>query len=139
MVGKGVGRLSEAEWRVMRSLWSAGDKAGRATARQVVDALEPGTAWAYTTVKTMLDRLAEKKVVTRKGQGGVLVYKPRISRDDAQRREVEALRSGVFGGRAAKLVHFLIEEERLSAKDRRALRRLLERAGIGPDAEEPSV
>ncbi len=136
MGGKGVGRLSEGEWRVMRALWSAGGEAGRATARQVVDALEPGTAWAYTTVKTMLDRLAEKNVVTRKEQRGALVYKPRITREDAQRREVEALLSGVFGGRGSKLVHFLIEEERLSPKDRLALQRLLERAGLEPDPEE---
>ncbi len=124
------GRLSASDWRLMRALWAAGAERGRATAREVLEALEPGTEWAYTTVKTMLDRLVGKKVVARVRREGVWHYRSRLTRDEAQRREVEALKEGVFGGRAAPLVHLLLEEERLGKRDREELRRLLGRAGI---------
>lgn len=137
MGNEAQGRLSAGEWRLMRALWSACAERGRATAREVLEALEPGTEWAYTTVKTMLDRLAEKKVLVRERRALALNYRPRITREEAQRREVEALKSGVFGGRAAPLVHLLIEEERLSRRDREELRRLLERAGIELEEEAP--
>ena len=49
-------RLNDSEWKVMQALW------GRhpATARDVLEQVERETAWAYTTVKTLLARLVEK-------------------------------------------------------------------------------
>lgn len=130
------GRLSASDWRLMRALWAATSERGQATAREVLEALEPGTEWAYTTVKTLLDRLVEKQVVKRARGEGVWHYRPRITREEAQRREVEALKQGVFGGRAAPLVHLLLEEERLGKRDREELRRLLRRAGVELEEEE---
>jgi len=127
-------RLSAADWRLMRALWASSACEGRATARQVLDALEPGTEWAYTTVKTMLDRLVEKRHVTRSKRGLAAHYRARLSREDAERREVKALSEGVFGGRRAPLVHYLVESERLSERDRAELRRLLAQAGIDTEA-----
>ena len=115
-------RLTDAEWKVMEAVWQDPP----ATARQVLDRLAATTSWAYTTVKTMLDRLVEKDVLGVRARGVAREYSPRLTRDDARRLEVEALRKRAFGGRPGSLVHFLLEGGQLSARDRRALERLLE-------------
>ena len=48
--------LTKAEWQVMNALW----KDYPASVRDIIKNLEGDVDWAYTTVKTMLDRLAKK-------------------------------------------------------------------------------
>ena len=50
-------KLTEAEWQIMNTLWEDWP----ATARQIADRLPENVNWAYTTIKTMLTRLAEKQ------------------------------------------------------------------------------
>ena len=87
-------KLSDAEWTVMHALWSAAP----ASARDVLDRVGTTTGWAYTTVKTMLARLAEKGAVDATSQGNQVLYTPRVSRDQAQRSAVRTLVDRVFGG-----------------------------------------
>lgn len=128
-------RWSEGEWRLMHAVWAASEGRAGATAREVRAALDPAVAWAYTTVKTMLDRLVGKGALERRRRGLAWEYRARVGREAAQRRELEAFTAGVFEGRAEPLVHFLLKPERLGPADRKALQRLLERAGEAPDAD----
>lgn len=65
----GVARLGELERRVIEVLWN---KPGREqTGRQVANAL-PG--YAYTTVATVLDRLAQKGLVRRRMEGRTIRF-----------------------------------------------------------------
>ena len=52
-------KLTEAEWQIMKALWENFP----ATTRQIAERLPDEINWAYTTIKTMLTRLADKKVV----------------------------------------------------------------------------
>jgi BlaI family penicillinase repressor len=110
--------LTEAEWKVMRSLWEKAPS----TAREVSDRLETG--WAYTTVKTFLDRLARKGAVRARRRGGATVYTPALKEADARRAAVRALATRAFDGAVAPMVHFLVG--RLSPRERAEVRRLLE-------------
>ena len=51
--------IKETEWDLLGVLWEA----ERATAREVADALQDSRGWAYSTVKTLLDRMAERGLV----------------------------------------------------------------------------
>lgn len=50
-----------------------------------------GKGWAYTTVKTVLDRLVEKNFVTRIKQGKKYYYKSKISRKFAGEEAIKKL------------------------------------------------
>jgi BlaI family penicillinase repressor len=58
-------KLTEPEWIIMNALW---DK-HPAKARNVVARWPSSVGWAYTTVKTMLDRLLEKRAVKKSKSG----------------------------------------------------------------------
>jgi predicted transcriptional regulator len=111
--------LSGAEWKVMHCVWDHAP----VTAREVRERLD--SRWAYTTIKTFLDRLVEKGALRARRDGGATVYTPAVSRRDARRAAVRALAEKAFHGAVGPLVHFLIEDRKIGAAERAELRRLL--------------
>jgi BlaI family transcriptional regulator, penicillinase repressor len=110
-------KLSQAEWQIMNALWAGHP----ATARQIAERLPKEVNWAYTTIKTMLTRLAAKKAVKETKKGNVGVYEPAISRGNARRSAVKSLVNQAFDGAFGPLMHFLMNEESLSEAQRREL------------------
>ena len=49
--------LTDAEWKVMNAVWDRSPT----TVREVHGALSASTVWAYTTVKTLMERLVKKE------------------------------------------------------------------------------
>jgi predicted transcriptional regulator len=121
-------QLTEAEWKVMTAVWEGHP----ATARLVLERLEPGTGWAYTTVKTMLARLARKGTLRAVREGKAVAYRPTLTREEARRSALRALAERAFDGALAPMLHFLAKSERLGAKERAELIRMLEKGGGKP-------
>jgi predicted transcriptional regulator len=114
-------QLSEAEWRLMNALW----RAAPATARDVHGEVVAATGWAYTTVKTMLDRLVDKGALRAKLSGNQSVYSPAVTQERARRSAVQALVARAFDGELSGLVHHVADDAALSAKERAELESLL--------------
>ena len=114
-------KLTEAEWQIMTVLW----KKAPATARQILEQLTPETRWAYTTIKTMLTRLAEKKAVCEEKQGNVSVYEPLITQAAARKNALKGLMDQAFDGAFGSMMHFMIEEKKLTAKEKKQLLEVL--------------
>ena len=115
-------KLTEAEWQIMNALWEKWP----ATARQVADRLGDDVNWAYTTIKTMLTRLAEKNAVKETKKGNVGLYEPILTRQNAQRNALKTLVNQAFDGAFGPLMHFLLEDKTLSKADKEQLRRVIE-------------
>lgn len=101
-------KFGELESAVMDLLWSAGDGL---TVRQVMDAMAPDRPLAYTTVQTVMDRLARKGLLVRRLEGKANAYLPARSREDHTAAAMqEALHRA--GDTQAALLHFveLIDE-----------------------------
>ncbi|MFC6712404.1 BlaI/MecI/CopY family transcriptional regulator [Branchiibius cervicis] len=115
--------LGDLERQLMDVLWAA-EPGVRLSSRQVQERMDPSQERAYTTVKTVLDRLVDKGLVQRRRDGRIWRYYARASR---QSLTAESLRS-VLGDiqssdRSTALLHFL---EGVEATDRAELRRLLD-------------
>ncbi|OGC03049.1 hypothetical protein A2V82_06065 [candidate division KSB1 bacterium RBG_16_48_16] len=115
-------KFSDAEWQLMNALWQKYP----ATAREVMEHIPNGNTWAYTTVKTMLTRLIEKNAISETKQGNTSVYQPLVSQQSARKSALQGLVDKVLGGAVEPIMHFLIEEKKLSKKDRQKLIELLE-------------
>lgn len=115
-------KLTKAEWQIMNALWQEHP----ATAREVMERLPSGVRWAYTTIKTMLGRLAEKEAVAETKRGNTSLYEPLVSQRKAQRSAFRALLDQAFDGAMGPLMHFLVEDKQLSPKQREELRRILD-------------
>jgi BlaI family penicillinase repressor len=115
--------ILETEWDLLDALWTA----ERATAREVAQALAAKRGWAYSTVKTLLDRMAEKGLVNARQVGNVWEYTPAVPRQRAQRWAWRRFVDVAFGGAVAPTLAFVAKETRLSKEQRAELRALLDR------------
>ena len=111
-------QLSDAEWKVMHGVWAA---RGPVTVRQVHAHLEAETAWAYSTVKTLMERLVEKGALTSRRDGVAAQYRSALPRRRAQRTALRDLMRKAFGGALGPMAHSLLDAETLSERDRQAL------------------
>ena len=115
-------KLTDPEWQIMNALWQGHP----ATARDVADRLPDDVRWAYTTIKTMLTRLAAKQAVAEEKRGNVSVYEPLVSLTGARRSALSSLLDKAFDGAVEPMLHFLVRDKKLSERQRRELVRILE-------------
>ena len=81
--------------------------------------------WAYTTLKTMLSRLAEKRAVSEKKQSNTSVYDPLVSQRKARLSAFRLFLDQSFEGAMGPLMHFLLQEQTLTAKQKKELIEIL--------------
>lgn len=118
---RGEPEILETEWDILEALWQA----ERATARQVTEALSERRGWAYSTVKTLLDRMVDKQLVVGRQVGNVWEYSAAMPRQKAQRWAWRRFVDVAFGGAVAPTLAFVARETKLSKKDRSELKALL--------------
>jgi predicted transcriptional regulator len=83
----------------MTALWELGE----GSVRDIREALASSLPRAYTTIMTIMDRLAHKGVVERTKVGRAYVYRPNLSAQDARAHAVEQVVEHFFGGSAPAL------------------------------------
>lgn len=122
---------TDGELEILNILWDAGP----APLGTVCDALRQQRRVAKTTVATMLKVMLEKGLVKRaEGPRGYL-WSAKVSRKTATSGMLRKLLDGVFEGSARRMVAHLLEEGKLSAKDREEIRRLLDEHNLGPSVQ----
>jgi BlaI family penicillinase repressor len=86
--------LAPFELDCMNALWPLGE----ATVKQVQESLMARRPRAYTTIMTILDRLAQKGIVSRRKVGRAYLYRASLQPAEAQQSAVQHLVAGFFGG-----------------------------------------
>ncbi len=95
--------LAPLELDCMNTLWPV----GQATVREIRDGLAVRRPRAYTTIMTIMDRLARKGVVERVKAGRAYVYRARLTADDARTQALGQVLENFFGGSKEALVAHL--------------------------------
>ena len=121
--------LTEAEWEIMKVVWGKQP----CTAGTVQEMLVKSRDWAYSTVKTTMDRMAEKGFLTIERFRNLQLFKSCISEVDAKRGEFRKMLKRAFDGALTPMMQFLIEHEGLSKKEASQLRKLVTRAKNSKD------
>ncbi|MFP5364912.1 MAG: BlaI/MecI/CopY family transcriptional regulator [Thermoleophilia bacterium] len=120
-------QLHDLEQDVMQEVWRLGETPGRA----VLDGLNArsGRVRAYTTIMTILYRLDDKGLVTRRREGKGDVFSPTMSREEyADARAAAQVGALVDEWGEVALVHFAKQMARLDPRRRQQLARLARRA-----------
>lgn len=115
--------LTDAEWAVMNVVWEHEPCA----AGTVQEALQASRNWAYSTVKTTMDRMVAKGLLATKAIRNLTLFSSHISRAEARRGELRRLLRRAFNGALTPMLLFLIEDEALSEKEIAELRKLVNR------------
>ena len=113
--------LTEAEWTLIKAVWASEP----CTAPQIQQKLAKKTGWTYSTVRTLLDRMAGKDLLAAEKSGKLTFYRSAVARKDAQRSELLYALKHAFNGALAPMVQSLLETGDLSAEDLAELETLI--------------
>lgn len=112
---------TEVELQILAVLWERGPS----TVREVHNALSAARDTGYSTTLKMMQVMHDKGLLRKNDRKRPQVYRPTISRDQAQGQYVDDLIHRVFGGAADKLVLHAIASRNVSAADLGKIRKLL--------------
>jgi BlaI family penicillinase repressor len=114
--------LFETEWAILKVVWEKQP----VTAPDVQEALASEKQWAYTTVKTLMDRMAKKGLLSAQKIRNLYLYTAAISKAEAVKCEVKRTLKRAFNGAFTPMVQFLVEHEQLSEEEFQYLERLVQ-------------
>src|SRR5271170_6468976 len=95
--------LAPLELDCMSRLWQLGE----GTVRQIRDNLAATRPRAYTTILTIMDRLAHKGFVTRKKMGRAFLYLPSLTQDEARGKAIARVVEHFFEGSYETMANYL--------------------------------
>ena len=117
--------LGELEARVLRLVWQHQP----CTERQVSDLILQERSVGRTTVLKTMQRLEAKGLLVREKGKGPNRFRAAVDAEKLLPALVRRFVDGVLGGSAEPLVAYLADSNKLSAKDLKALRAIVEKIG----------
>jgi predicted transcriptional regulator len=115
--------LTKAEFDILRILW----KSGRLSVRELHDQLIVHYNWAYSTTKTMMDRMVKKGLLQREDFHGVFLYKPLLSRPKGFARLIQFFADRVLEMDYGEVVSLFSGSKALSPEEIKELGLLLDK------------
>lgn len=113
--------LFESEWAILQAVWELEPCA----APTVQEALEREKGWAYTTVKTMMDRMVKKGLLKVEKIRNLYLYSSAITKPEAQKSEIMRTLKRAFNGTITPMMQFLIENDELTEAEYKHVERLI--------------
>lgn len=123
-MAKSPPEMTKAEFAVMKVLWRL--KKGTVAEVRSVHGEAYGSDLAYTTVMTLLTRLASKGAVRVDKARQPYVYKPAFRRESVLRERLRRFLDTVFDGEADSLVLQLVEDESLTLDELKRIEKKIE-------------
>ncbi len=117
--------LSPFEWILMNHLWELGN----ASARELNEALPEDARRAYTTIQTCLERLVDKRYLSKEKTGMVNFYTAQVAREDVVDGATARFIDRVFHGSGSSLAAYLVKHKKLEDADIQKIRDILDEGG----------
>jgi len=114
-------KLGRVELQIMNVVW---DK-GTATVYEVKEALSRGRKPAYSTILTMMRKLEAKGYLEHDVHERTYVYRPTISKMAVRHSMLGDVLDRLFEGSPSLLLNSLVEQDRISQKELRKIRKLI--------------
>ncbi|HEU5124197.1 MAG TPA: BlaI/MecI/CopY family transcriptional regulator [Verrucomicrobiae bacterium] len=113
--------LTEAEWSVIKAVWDSEP----CTAPDIQQKLAKKTAWTYSTVRTLMDRMVAKGLLKADKQRNPTLYRSAVSQTQAQKGELLYALKHAFNGALTPMVQCLLETSNLSSDELSELESLI--------------
>ena len=105
--------LTESEWTIIKAVWDNEPCAAPAIQQK----LFKRTEWTYSTVRTVMDRMVTKGLLTAEKIRNLTLYRSAVTRAQAQRGELLYALKNAFNGALTPMVQCLLETNELSANE----------------------
>ena len=113
---------TDRELAILNVLWEKGPS----SVREVHEALHQDVETGYTTTLKLMQIMVEKGLLVREDDGRRHIYRPTFSEERTQKELVQDLLDRVFAGSAEKLVMRALSAKRVSPKELKRIREMLD-------------
>jgi len=113
--------LTEAEWTIIKAVWDSEPCAAPA----IQEKLHKQTGWTYSTVRTVLDRMVTKGLLTSEKVRNLTLYRSAATREQAQRGELLYALKHAFNDALTPMVQCLLETKDVSREDLDKIKELI--------------
>jgi predicted transcriptional regulator len=119
---KSLTQLGETEMEVLHHVWDLGEATVADVRERILDEREV----AYTTIMTVMKKLADKGYLQYHKEGRTYVYAPAQEPNKVQHSLLRRLMESVFEGSPMALVQTLVQHEDLSDEERAEIRQMID-------------
>ena len=120
---------TETELAILRALWSLGPATVKQVHQHLIEAMGRDRELGYTTVLKMMQTMHDKGLLRRDDSERAHTYRPAEPMGRTQKALVGDFVDRVFAGSAGELVQLALQGRRLDAKEKAALRAMLDGDG----------
>ena len=113
--------LTEAEWTIIKAVWDTEP----CTAPEIQQKVRGPTGWRYSTVRTIMDRMVVKGLLTADREQYPTLYGSAVTRQEAQRGELFYALKHAFNGALTPMVQCLLDNGKFSAAELAELESLI--------------
>lgn len=114
--------FGELELSILKSM----RKLGRATVRDIYEAL--GSEGSYTTIMTVMSRMAEKGELRREKEGKQYVYWAGSQSHSPSKNILQRIQEKIFGGKKVAMVSYLLDtDQEISDQELEEIEKLIQK------------
>ena len=99
--------LTEGEWAIITAVWD-NEPCAAPTVQEELASLKK---WTYSTVKTMMDRMATKGLLKTERIRNLILYRSAITRKQAQSGEIMRAVKRAFDGALTPMMQFMLDNK----------------------------
>jgi predicted transcriptional regulator len=113
--------LTEGEWAIIQVVWEKEPCA----VPTIQEELQARKNWHYSTVKTLMDRMVDKGLLTTERIRNLILYRSAVTKVQAQKGEIMRAVKRAFDGALTPMMQFMLAEHKLSQKQLAELESLI--------------
>jgi predicted transcriptional regulator len=110
---KGSIELTGAEWTIIKAVWAAEP----CSAPDIREKLRSKTGWTYSTVRTLMDRMVAKGLLSAGKARHITLFRSVVTREQAQRSELLYALKHAFNGALTPMVQCLLDTGGISDQE----------------------
>lgn len=114
-------KISEAEWKIMELLWQNSPL----SSQEIIDSLKGKVDWSHQTIRTLVNRLLNKKAIQFEKDGRAYLYSPTVSEKECKKSERKSFLSRVYKGAHHTMLAAFLEDTKLTPEEIEDLENIL--------------
>ena len=115
--------LTASEWVILEAVWDNEPCA----APTVQEVLAKRKKWSYSSVKTLMDRMAGKRLLSTERIRNLILYRSAITKSQAQSGEIMRTVKRAFDGAFTPMMQILLDNNNLSARELKELEAIIKK------------
>ncbi len=115
-------KFIENEFEILKLLW----KHNKLSSREIHDKLCMRTGWAYSTTRTVIDRMVKKDYLSKDNFHGINLFSPKVSKIRAFAAQISFFAEKILEREALSVLPLFTKSDVLSDEELSELRKLLQ-------------